>query len=309
MSTVATSAAVPTRMFQERRFPLSLSRSIPSIRELYETAKAARWDPERDLDWATLAAATFPDPVRDAAREIWSRRAWVEYTGLSETPALLIRFCLEAGRESDPKLFLTVRNTEEAWHVECFHRLAERLGGYVDRPSDPAWEPVFDQALYRRALDADQSLDEYVSVHCAIEDGLEHALYEAYLGNATHPLVRSMLDKVVADKQRHAAFGWMYLDSRLGQLDADARTAIVARIGSWVHEVALQGYHVASLSTQIDTSALQRMDRLAGEAGLGAIDAKAEQQVFVDFFDRARRRLDEAGLKLPGFEHPLLGRF
>ena len=64
---------------------------------------------------------------------------WIEATGLTETPALLMRFCMEAGREIDPKFYLTVRNTEEAWHVECFDRVAEAFGGRMTerRPTVP----------------------------------------------------------------------------------------------------------------------------------------------------------------------------
>ena len=66
-------------------------------------------------------------------------------------PALLIRFCLEPGREADPKYFLTVRNTEEAWHVESFHRVAELCGGYLDRPANRVGAGDQPDALPRRA--------------------------------------------------------------------------------------------------------------------------------------------------------------
>lgn len=309
MSAIAAPSVAATRILVERRFPLSLSRSIGTIRELYETAKAGHWDPNRQLSWSEFDASAYPLAVREAARRIWSRRAWLEYTGLSETPALLIRFCLEAGRESDPKLFLSVRNTEEAWHVECFHRLTELLGGYLDRPEEKAWEQVFDQGLYRLALDADQPLDEYVAVHCAFEDGLELALYEAYFDNAKDTLVSQMLQKVVADKRRHASFGWLYLESRVAQLDSRAGEAIVTRIGAWTRDVALAGYHVPSLSRVIDSSTLDESARLVAEAGLGAVDSDSECRVFVEFYARARERLAGYGLQLPSFDHPRLGSF
>ncbi len=92
---------------------------ISEIRALYESGKAGRWNPHRDIAWGALGADGYDEPVREAARRAWSRRIWVEAAGLTETPALLMRFCMEANREIDPKFYLTVRNTEEAWHVEC----------------------------------------------------------------------------------------------------------------------------------------------------------------------------------------------
>ena len=35
----------------ERRFPLHLEPAIGTIRQLYDEAKQARWDPERDIPW------------------------------------------------------------------------------------------------------------------------------------------------------------------------------------------------------------------------------------------------------------------
>lgn len=299
--------AQPTRLFVERRFPLAMTSHIGSIRELYEQAKAARWDPQRHIAWTALDASACSPEVRAAARSVWSRRAWLEYTGLAETPALIIRFCLETGREPDPKFFLTVRNTEEAWHVEVFHRLAEAFGGYLDRPADRAWEPVFDQTLYREALDADQSLDAYVATHCAVEDGLEADLFDAYRDNARDPVVRSVLDKVAADKRRHAEFGWLYLASRADALDAPAREAVAARIGTWIRTVAFAGYQVPSLATAIDTAGLAADAALCAGAGLGAVEAAQEQAIFRAYVGRARTRLGELGITLPGFEHPMLG--
>ena len=156
MPTAIQSSSGATRLPVERRFPLGLSSDLATVRKLYDEGKTLNWEPLKDLDWKSLGAGDYDDATREAARAIWSRRAWTEYTALAETPALLIRFCLETDREVDPKYFLTVRNTEEAWHVECFHRLAEAFGGYLASPAQAAWEPVFNQRLYRVALDADR---------------------------------------------------------------------------------------------------------------------------------------------------------
>lgn len=297
----------PTPILIERRFPLDLARSLGAIRELYETGKTARWDPARDVPWATFDRGRYGAAALDAARRVWSRRAWIEYTGLAETPALLIRFCLEPGREADPKYFLTVRNTEEAWHVECCHRMAEACGGYLDRPADPAWEPVINQTLYRQALDAGVSLDAYVAVHCAVEDGLELELYEAYLANARDPVAHSLLHRVTSDKRRHAEFGWLYLAARAAELDAGSRGLVGEAIGQWLGDVALAGYHVPSLSAVIDSSPERAATTLAAESGLGAVTPEAEEACFAAYIGRARERLAELGIVVPPRAHARLG--
>ncbi len=309
-SAAQSQAAHPaTRILVERRFPLELSPSLDAVRELYETGKQQHWNPQRDIDWPALraAAATIDAPARDAARALWSRRAWIEYTGMAETPALLIRFCLEAGRESDPKYFLTVRNTEEAWHVECFHLATEALGGYQPRPANPAWEPVINQSLYRDALAAEHLLDDYVAVHCAVEDGLELELFDAYARNAREPVLAAMLERVVADKRRHAEFGWLYLESRLAQADTTRRTAIADAIANWIEKVAFAGYQVPTLSSTIDTGPEADAMARAAAAGLGAVDAAMEEQLFSGYLQRARQRLSAHGVSPRACRHPRLG--
>lgn len=299
----------PVRILVERRFPLDLSRSIVSIRELYDAAKQRRWNPERDVPWAGFDAGAYEAPVRDAAALGWSRRAWIEYTGLPETPALLIRFCLELGRESDPKYFLTVRNTEEAWHVECFHRLAGLAGGYVKSPESAAQEALFNRAYHRRALDADRPLDAYFAAYSAVEDGLDLELYRAAREAARDAVVREMLARVVEDKERHAAFGWLYLEERAPHWSAEDRRRIGEEILDYVEGIELKGYRCPWLATDGSATAAAAAVRLAGEAGLGFAPQERERAVLADYFGNARARLREFGIELPMLSHALLGRF
>jgi hypothetical protein len=285
------SGAIPV----ERRFPLHLEPSIGSIRELYDAAKQARWDPQRDIAWQSFDAAAYPQNVRDAARLTWSRRAWTEYGGLPETPALIIRFCLEQQRESDPKYFLTVRNTEEAWHLECCHRFAELLGGYISQPSDARYQAIFNQGLHRQALDATVSLDGYVAAHAAVQDGLDLELHRLYRDNAQDTVARAILDRLVADKTRHAAFGWFYLQQRAASWDEDARTAI-AREVERVFAVELAGYHCAWLVPDGAAAEIVAADETTHRAGLGAAGRADEAAVLGRFLTEAAAQLAAIGV-------------
>lgn len=299
--------ASPTPILVERRFPLDLRHRDGAIRDLYVTGKTERWVPDRDIPWSKFDPAGHAPDAAAAARLAWSRRAWLEYTGLQETPAVLIRFCLEPGREADPKYFLTVRNTEEAWNTECFHRLAKLFGGFVDQPSNQAYRDLYNHGFHREVLDADNSLDEYVAAHCAFEDGLELELFRAYLDNARDPVVRAVLERAVQAKERHAAFGWHYVEDRAGMLDAEARAGIGAAIARFVTEVEFRGYHLAWLAPDGIADDIAAADEATAAAGLGAADRKTEGEILRRYLLDSRAKLATVGIDLPAVEHPALG--
>lgn len=285
----------PVRLGQERRFPIALSRTIGSIRELYESAKQARWNPMRDVDWAALDLSGYDARTLEAARWVWSRRAWLEYPRLSDTPAMLIRFCLEPDRESDVKYFLTVRNTEEAWQIESYHALAQALGGYFERPARLADEPLFNQYRHVRALSADQSLDVYFAIHSALEAELEARLFDAYLQNTRNPVVAALLGHCLQAKQRHASFGWLYLEERAPGWDAATRRAVGQGIDRYWAQVELAGFHCAALSA--DQTSIAALD-LCADAGLGAIHGEDEVAILLQSADAARQRLAGLGIEM-----------
>jgi hypothetical protein len=292
----AFSGEIPT----ERRFPLHLEPAIRTIRDLYDEAKQARWDPERDIPWNGFDPSRYPAEVLEAARLSWSRKAWTEYGGLPETPALIIRFCLERERESDPKYFLTVRNTEEAWHLECCHRFAELCGGFVAEPANPAYRALFEQGLHRQALDAARSLDAYVAAQIGIGDGLDLELTRLARDNARDPVARAVLDRLARDKTRHAAFGWMYLERRAPLWDDSERAAIAAEIAHVVRDVELAGLRCAWLAG--DTAAeIIAADRIARDAGLGAATRDEEEPLLRRYLADAARQFAALGVILPEF--------
>jgi hypothetical protein len=291
----------PLRLLVERRFPLEMNVTLPQIRELYDSGKAGRWNPHRDIDWSALHPEQYDERTREAARRTWSRRLWMEVTGLTETPALLVRFCMETGREIDPKFFLTVRNTEEAWHVECFERLTKAFGGHLTGPAERGYEAAFNRNLHRRVLDADQHLDSYVACFCAFEDGLELALYRAWRANATNPAIAAMLDHIIADKERHAAFGWLYLATCAPHWTDAEREGIAAQLAAHIRDTEFRGYHCPWLAPE-HAAAEAEADAICASAGLGAASRADEEDAFVLFANNARQRFREMNVVLPAFE-------
>jgi transposase len=279
----------------ERRFPLHLEPSIGSIRDLYDQAKQSRWDPERDIPWASFDPSRYTPAVLAAAALSWSRKAWIEYGGLPETPALIIRFCLEHERESDPKYFLTVRNTEEAWHLDCCHRFAELCGGFVETPASPTYAALFNQGLHREALDASRNLDAYVAAHIGIQDGLDLELTRLHRDNTTDPVARAILDRLVADKTRHAAFGWFYLGSRAAGWDEADRQTIAAEVEHVVRDVEWAGFRCVWLS---DAADIADADRITSEAGLGAAAREQEEPVLRRYLAEAAAQFAKLGVEV-----------
>jgi hypothetical protein len=284
------SGAIPT----ERRFPLHLEPAIRTIRELYDEAKQSRWDPERDIPWRDFDPARYTPETLAAARLSWSRKAWTEYGGLPETPALIIRFCLEHERESDPKYFLTVRNTEEAWHLECCHRFAELCGGFVEEPADPAYSALFEQGLHRQALDAARSLDAYVAAQIGVGDGLDLELCRLHRDNARDPVVRAILNRLMRDKARHAAFGWFYLETRAATWSDADRAVIAADVEQVIRDVELRGFRCVWLADAARD--IVAADRLTHAAGLGAATRDEEEPVFRRFLADAAAQFTRLGV-------------
>lgn len=298
---VAGRSLPPLRLLVERRFPLEMNMTLPEIRELYDSGKAGRWNPHRDIDWSALEPERYDDAVRFAARRTWSRRLWAESTGLTETPALVMRFCMEIGREIDPKFYLTVRNTEEAWHVECYDRVAEAFGGRVAGPVDRSYESTFNRNLHRRVMDADQNLDSYVACFSAYEDGLELELCRTWRAATNNVAIARMLDLIIADKERHAAFGWLYLASRAPQWTSKDRQLIAGELATHIRDTELKGYHFPWLAPE-HAAAEADADAMTASAGLGAATRAAEEETLVDYTANARLKLAELGIVLPVFE-------
>jgi hypothetical protein len=291
----------PSHLLIERRFPLEMSVTLPEIRQLYDSGKAGRWNPLRDIDWSALSPEQYDTPLREAVRRTWSRRLWVEATGLTETPALLMRFCMEAGREIDPKFYLTVRNTEEAWHVECFDLIAEAFGGRIAAPADMAYQGTFNRNLHRRVMNAEQSLDSYVACFAAFEDGLELELCRSWRDHAANPAITAVLDRIIADKERHATFGWLYLASRAPHWTVQDRARIADELTANIRDTELKGYHCPWLAPE-HAAAEAEADVLTASAGLGGAPRAAEEDTIVRYAGNARRKLAELGVSLPMFE-------
>ena len=296
------------KRFAERRFPLEFAPEVPAIRELYSQAKNFRWNPETDIAWSRLDPEGYPPDAREAARLVWSRRAWGAYPGLGENTALLVRFCLESGAIGmDAKLFLSFRPAEEAKHLETCVMLAERLGGYVPDPGDPAFRRISNHPFAQAALDPDLPPEAFMAALGALDDQLELNLLSSHLRHAQHEVVRQALRLICGDKQRHVLFAWAFLGSRLPALDPTRRAAVTSAVQDMLERVILTGYRNTWLLPAGSRDAWLAAETDTATRGLGASTVLQEQSVLRATIAQVRERLAVWGIALAPSTHPEIG--
>ena len=290
------SSQASTRIPAEYRFPLHLEPSLATVWNLYSASKQDIWDPAADFAWERFSSADYSHEALTAARLVWSHRVWWFYGRLTETPALLVRFCLERQRESDPKYFLSMRGSEDAWHVDACQRMAAALGGLFDAPDDTGYAARFNIALHRHALDAERSLDSYVVAYVAFRDGLEADLLRAAEQCAGDPLVKALLARLWTDRERQSEFGWLYLRERASAWVLCEREEIAARLVECQARLLASGIMLPALGDA--PASLRAAYELAAAAGLGGLSVEDARATLSRYRSRARERLAVLQIKL-----------
>ena len=296
------------KRFVERRFPLQFAPEVPVLRELYSQAKAFHWNPETDIAWDRLDPSRYDTMTLEAARRTWSRRAWSVYPGLTESTALLIRFCLESGSLGmDAKLFLSFRPAEEAKHLEVCHMLAERLGGYQADPGEPGLARISNHPFGQAALDGELPVEAYVAALGALDDQLDLNLYVSHLQGAKDEVVRAALRLIAGDRARHVAFAWAFLGSRVPALDARGRAAVVAAVSDLLANVLLAGYRNTWLLPEKIREPWLDAEAETARRGLGASTPAQERSVLRATIAQVRERFAAWKLDVPLMDHAELG--
>ena len=297
------------KRFVERRFPLHFEPESPAIRELYSQSKGLRWNPTEDIAWARLDPGAYEASVLEAARLVWSRRAWGVYPGLSEGTSLLLRFCLESGSAGmDAKLFLSFRPAEEAKHLEACYLFAERFGGYHANPGHEAIARASNHPFAQMALDPDVPLEGFVAALGCLDDQLDLNLCLSHLQQSRHEIARQALRLIAGDKQRHVIFAWTLLADRLPHLAPERRPAVATAVRDMLERVILAGYRNTWLLPPGAREGLLAAEALTAQHGLGASTVEQEKAVVRATLAQVRERLATWDIALPYVNHPELGR-
>jgi rubrerythrin len=292
----------------ENRFPLTFNSDLPRIRELFHAATRNQWDPKTDVDWDQLDPSAYTEEQRYAARLYWSRRAWSEYGAISESPTLQVRFAVEQ-RPSDMQLFFTIRSQEEARHAEVCHALAERLGGYIEKPIQQLFQgSVATHGVRRAALNANIPLEGIIAALVCTAEEIAFDVFKHLDEITRDPVAKQVVRYIMRDESRHCAFGWYFLEAICETLTPEQKKLIEDSVVTMVEKVELNGYHSSWLAPENAASlAEMEADRVTYEAGLGSTVEEIEKPVFIATLKRIREQMKPLGINLPMFSHPKLG--
>jgi hypothetical protein len=293
----------------EDRFPIDLSHSINSVRDLFYAAAKNQWDPRKDIPWDKFEKSKYTEEQLWAARNAWSRRAWLEYGAISESPAIQIRFARES-REMDLGLFFTIRSQEEARHSEVCYLMAEACGGYIDAPPLREYEGnVVTHGVRKMALDPECLLEALIAALVCAAEEVAFDVFKHLSEITTDPIARACSRGITRDEVRHCAFGWYYMAKRVPQLNPADLKQIEDAVAVMIQNVEMNGYHSAWLA-QDDSEATRadvECDRITYEAGLGSTVEEVEKPIFIASVQRIRKQMRAWGCELPLFHHPRTG--
>jgi len=186
---------------REKRFPLSTKSQDRATAEMWSQAKTLTWDARRDIPYATFDKSRYSKEQLDAARLCWSRRAWTEYTGIVESPAMCIRLCLEGDQPIETKFLLAAKVFEEARHCEASFLLADAMGGYIQEqpPHDAIVKLVVagfrDRLAFNPAVSAEAGIAAW---HC-ISEGIAVDIFNARYRWTDEPVTREVIRLINQD--------------------------------------------------------------------------------------------------------------
>jgi len=184
-----------------------------------------------DLPWGSLdLSGAAPDTVVEA-RRIWTNGVFTEYASAAAFAALGTAL-LESGAPVDLTAAAADMVVDELFHVELSSRLTTEMGGAVPLRFDlekisPLTSPGV-RALMRAAELA-------VTTSCVSETLSVPAMARSR-AMASAPLVRAVLDRLLADEGPHARLGYWFLEWAADRL-TDAERARLAELAVETIEV------------------------------------------------------------------------
>lgn len=287
----------------EKRFPLRTRSDIPGLRDLWTKSKQMCWDPRRDIAYDKFDRSKYSKEQLDAARLGWSRRAWTEYTGIIESPSMLIRLALDGGAPIDAKFVLAAKVMEEARHCEASFLLADAMGGYIEEPPphDAIARLVIAGFRDRLAFNPEVSAEAAIAGWHVISEGIAFDIFAARYKRCDEPVTREVLRLIMQDEVRHVMVGWELLEHLVPAMTAQEVKMIELVAVDIMENVEMKGLHSMCLLQELD-SELKDAERIAGEARLGFCPPEEEHIAFVKSVQSIRRRFAKMGITIPVFK-------
>jgi hypothetical protein len=174
-----------------------------------------------DFPWGTLDLATVAPEIADEARKVWTNGVFTEYASAAAFASLTTAL-LECGAPVDLSAMSADIVVDELFHVEISSRLTTELGGAVPLDFDLAKISPLTTPGARPIL---RAAELAITTSCVSETLSVPAMARSR-AMATHPLVRAVLDRLLADEGPHARLGWWFLDWAAEELTNEERTKL-----------------------------------------------------------------------------------
>lgn len=158
------------------------------------------------FDWASLGASVSDAKERERGRRSFVLRALDEQRSLVAFAELMSELC-EAGAPIDVIGSLARVVRDEALHVDLCDRVVKALGGWDERPPEPAWVRSDKRLPLRRRV-----LATVLGSLCAGET-ISVQMIRGVRESASDPVVHAVLTRMLADESFHSRFGWWWLES------------------------------------------------------------------------------------------------
>ena len=178
---------------------------------------------ETDHPWTSFRPDHYDAALLARGRLGWTENAFNEYcTGAAM--GQLVQVLCEASAPLDLIGLAGSFVVDEMLHVELCSRVAMLLGGGASITYDPGdLHLEFDSDLTPL-----QQANELVVRVCCVGEEFSLPMLAGSMRAATHPLVRSVLERIVRDEAAHGLLGWQYLDWASPSFDLGERARLAA---------------------------------------------------------------------------------
>ena len=170
------------------------------------------------MPWGTIDLSRYPDAHNVEARRIWTNGVFTEYASAAAFSELTTAM-LACGAPIDLVAMAADIAVDELFHVELSARLTMELGGAVPLEFDlanvaPKTTPGI-RPLMRAA--------EIALVTSCVSESLSVPAMVRSRALATEPLVRAIMERLLADEGPHARLGFWFFDWANERLTDDER--------------------------------------------------------------------------------------
>ena len=260
----------------EVRYPLDLTPVVQSLREYFISVNRSLPSAIKELDLSSSDFGDYSPDQRDAAALVWSARSWVEYNGVSESQALLVRICLERDREVDLKYALAARAAERALYADYCRQMAESLSRYYRNTNSTTLNQLYKTSTIRNILDINQHPDGSLAGYLLAIAEFDRDWWSTCFETTSIESVKKVVSRCLNSKDVQLAAFWTYFEHREKSFSNSCRETIAQSI-----ERAMSSRNLAvaipALGVKSGTEPLCEAGLTIVDSGLG--DASYEMQV------------------------------